>query len=385
MLRRSRIAGAAIGAITLSTLAAEQTGSSDAQLLRAAGAALAQGQTLRALSLYETVAHRGESLEAELGLIRASLRLGAFRQAMSFANLTAGEHRDSAEAQALQAWLLDRVGQTEIALRQLHKLQADQPTAFAPVATEVHILIDRAAAPQGKALLNRWLTRYAGTRPAGLDRLQARLAPAASAGGNGVIIDAGRRVLTTRAALTGSSGRFRVRNARGEVREARVDAGRSREDLQSLVLSQPFPASWSIPYNRFAAPEDVHLSFVLGYATPVSTDVDLPAISTGVVLRPATGLAGSLQITSALAAGHVGSPVFDPRGRLIGISLAPAAPHAAGKDLAAQLGNGQFALRVDGLRPKGIDTVAAPKGPLAPPEEVYEGLAPSIVAITALP
>ncbi len=28
-----------------------------------------------------------------------------------------------------------------------------------------------------------------------------------------------------------------------------------------------------------------------------------------------------MQITSALGAGHVGSPVFDPRGRLVGLSV----------------------------------------------------------------
>jgi S1-C subfamily serine protease len=380
---RPWIAGAALGALTLAASSADQT-PGDAALLREAGEALAQGRTQRALSLYETVAHRGESLEAELGLIRASLKAGAFRQAMAFANLTAGEHRESAEAQALLAWLLDRTGQTEIALRDLRKLQSAQPAAFAPVAAEADILIDRAAAPQAVSLLDRWQAKNPGSRTE-LARVRARLVPAAQAGGNGVIIDEGRRVLTVRAALGNPDGRFRVRNARGETRDARLDAAGSRGELQVLVLSQPFPAGWSIPYERFASPEDVHISFVLGYSTPGVSDPGFPAISTGVVLRPDTGVARTLQITSALAVGHIGSPVFDPRGRLIGMSLAPGAPRVDGEDLGARLGKGQFALRVDSLRPATIKPLAPPQGPLAPPEEVYEGLAPAIVTITPLP
>jgi S1-C subfamily serine protease len=383
MRSRPWIAGAAVGVLSFAASAADPGSSSDEILLRAAREALAQGHAQRALGLYETVAHRGESLEAELGLIHASLRAGAFRQAMAFANLTAGEHRESPEAQALQAWLLDRVGQTEIALRQLRRLRTEQPLAFAPVAAEADILIDRAAAPQARMLLDGWQKDHPGEASADLARLRSRLAPAGRAG-NGVVIDQGRRVLTARAVLGDPGRRFVVRNARGETREARLDVAASRGDLQVLVLAQPFPANWSVPPDRFAAPEGTHLSFVFGFATPAMADVGAPAFSTGVVLRPDTGLAHTLQITSALTAGHVGSPVFDPRGRLIGIALGPGTPQVGGQDLGARLGQGQFALRVDAFEPRSVAS-AAPQGPLAPPEEVYESLAPAIVAITSLP
>ena len=94
--------------------------------LDAARRALAAGDAATAATMYESLTQQGESLEAEIGLVRASLQAGEFRRAMSSATLTAGEHADSSEAVALLAYLQDRAGYTEQALKALKQLRADR-------------------------------------------------------------------------------------------------------------------------------------------------------------------------------------------------------------------------------------------------------------------
>lgn len=386
MRTRTAVQAAILCATAVHVSAVEPPQASTAALLLQARQALAEGRAERAVGLYESVTRRGESLEAELGLIRASLRAGAFRQAVAFSNLTAGEHPREPEALALQAWLIDRVGQTEIALKQIKKMRAELPNAFALLAAEVGITIDRAAPLRAEVLLEQWEISHPGAETAALAQLRTRIAATRGrTAGNGVVIDDGRLVLTLRSVTQGFSGRFTIRNSRGITREARLDPALGQGDLQVLRLSQPFVAGWSVPYARFASAEDVHLSFVFGYAAPGAPGESHPAFSPGVVLHANTGLAHTLQITSALTAGHAGSPVFDPRGRLIGLALGAGQVKVEGRDLGSQLGAGQFALPVIALRPASAkpDQTLLQK-PLDAPEAVYEQISPAVVEIIPL-
>ncbi len=49
-----------------------------------------------------------------------------------------------------------------------------------------------------------------------------------------------------------------------------------------------------------------------------------------------------MQITSALGAGHIGSPVFDPRGRLVGLFVGTGAIEIGGENLRSRVGPGSL-------------------------------------------
>lgn len=417
MCTRIPIVVAVCGVMLICTAASSEP-SSASSVLADARAAMARGQADRAASLFESITRQEENVAAELGLVRATLQSGAFRQAMSLASLTAGEHEDVPEAQALLAWMIDRTGRTEIALKQLRTYRAKRPDAFAPMAAEAEILVDRAAEAQAKSLVDEWKAAHPGQHLEALARLERRIAvaqghastaplviatemtggddwgesgytpwpPGARAkSGNGVIIDDGRAVLTLASAVPRNASRVFIRNGRGVLREARPVPGAVQGDLVVLELSTPYPATWSVPRARFAKPDGVHLSFVLGYAVPGAGPGSWPALTPGTVLHADTGLASTIQITAALTSGHAGSPLFDARGRLVGIALGAGAPIVGGRDLSERLGRGQFALPV--LGPDGasvpVGETAADR-PLDSPEATYESLAPAVVEIIAL-
>src|SRR5262245_53593017 len=111
--------------------------------LAAAQAVLDRGDGARSVEMFEALAGQGESLEAELGIVRAALRAGDYRRAYSMANLVAGEHKQEAEPSALLAYVADRTARTDQALTLLNDLEAAHPDEWLPVAARAEILIDR--------------------------------------------------------------------------------------------------------------------------------------------------------------------------------------------------------------------------------------------------
>jgi len=107
---------AAFGSILIAANAGAAT-------LQSAQDALSKGETATAARIYDDLSREGESLAAELGIIRAALQDGEFRKAVAHANQTAGEHPDSTDAAAMLAFLLDRSGRTEQALSSLQVLE----------------------------------------------------------------------------------------------------------------------------------------------------------------------------------------------------------------------------------------------------------------------
>lgn len=409
--------------VALALLAASSgTAAATPASLEAARHALTSGDAATAVSMYEVLTNQGESLEAELGLVRAAFQAGEFRKAMSWATLTAGEHKDSAESVALLAYLHDRVGHTEQALQSLKRMQQSHPQEAVVVAVHADILIDRAGAAQARTLLKDWIAKNPGARNTGLTELLARAETAAAAragahiadkalptsamqvwrrpsfeafpigakriasGANGIVVDDGRHVLTYAAALP-AQGTIYVRNGLGKVRRAERMAGQSQGDLVRLKLSEPYPAEWALPKDQLAAPEGTRFCFALGFSVPGSTEATWPAIAPGLVFRADAGIGGLMQITSALGAGHVGSPVFDPRGRLVGITTGAGDVLIGGKNVRGQLGAGQFALRTvsaESMKGKDGAALARPTSPIPPMpavEELYERLSPSVVQI----
>jgi hypothetical protein len=378
--------------------------------------ALEQGDSSRALALYEQLANQTVSGQVELGLIRAAIQAGELRKAMAFADHLAVDHRDVVEGLALGAFLQDRIGRTEVALKQLDVLQAREPAHFAPVAARAEILIDHGLPADALKLLQGWSTRHPNAaKDADLQRLQARAdqvagravrtihPTAASSGawpapafrpfaladaralpaGNGVVVDNGTRILTLSSIAARGSGRFLVRNARGEVRIARRTAVASAGETAHMALEQAYPKAWSVARERMASADGVRFCFAFGFSAP-GGPAAYPGFATGILLRQHASEQHVMQITSALTQGHAGSPLFDPYGRLIGLALGASATLANGGTLVDRLGKGQFAVPIPGAMPAPVVRPGEKTPPQPQIELLHEQLSPAIVEIVPL-
>jgi predicted Zn-dependent protease len=133
---------------------------------------LARGHPAAAADLFEQAAEHGEYEEAEVGEVRARLWAGQFRHAVAISSVVAGEHPESAEAQALLGFIEDRNGYTAQALQRLREEQQSRPGEAAPVAAEAEVRIDRHSPREAIELIDRWVTAH-GAQP-DLCRLRSR-------------------------------------------------------------------------------------------------------------------------------------------------------------------------------------------------------------------
>jgi len=336
---------------------------------------LARGHPAAAADLFEQAAEHGEYEEAEVGEVRARLWAGQFRHAVAISSVVAGEHPESAEAQALLGFIEDRNGYTAQALQRLREEQQSRPGEAAPVAAEAEVRIDRHSPREAIELIDRWVTAH-GAQP-DLCRLRSRAAlaeafeaagagkvgiagtrtshnpcetatahPASTAGesrwpeattsrfpttpsspvtaGNGVITDEGRQVITLRRLIDSPSASIWVRNARGELRQARLErrgenASEIASEIATLSLSSPFAADQSLPHGG-SAPGNAHgLCFALSFSAALSEDAMLPAVTPCFAFDLHAG-EGTFNINIPLSVGERGSPVFDAQGRLMGLA-----------------------------------------------------------------
>ncbi|MEJ1966918.1 MAG: trypsin-like peptidase domain-containing protein [Gammaproteobacteria bacterium] len=354
--------------------------------LDAARSALASGDAATAVTMYEALTQQGESLEAELGLVASGAAGRRVRKAMSWATLTAGEHTESSDAVALLAYMHDRVGHTEQALATLRQLRVDRPNDPVAAAALSNLLIDRggdAGTPNAKSVSLAWLRPSFEPIPVASSRVLSA--------GNGVIVEGGQRVLTYSAVLPKGATAIYVRNGLGKVRRAVREAGDQKGALVRLRLTTSYPAAWALPPDQVVAPEGVRFCFALGYSSPRNSAGAYPAVSPGIVFRADAGVGGLMQVTSAPGAGNIGSPVFDPRGRLLGLSVGTGDIVIEGQNLRRSVGAGQFAIRAMPAQPAARDASGAapprPAGPVPPMpaiEELYERLTPSVVQIVAV-
>jgi hypothetical protein len=371
---------------------------------------LAGGAPAQAADLFEKAASHGEFVDAEVGEVRARLWAGQFRHAVAISNVVAGEHPDSAEAQALLAYIEDRTGYSAQALERLGREDHAHPSALEPVLARLEILIDRHQAVRAAALID---DRIADQGPQiDLCRLRARArtltaaAPADSAcdhikqgdegrsrwfeltapspaaagaplrAGNGLIIERGTRVATLRRLIEGRAATVWVRNFRGELRQAHPEEELRRPDERAdpqeadavvlLKLESAFPSDQS---SSEVAPAGVHgLCFSLSYPAAASTDPMLPAVTPCFAFK-AQSNAGSMQVNVPLSSTEQGSPVFDAQGRLLG--LAVPASEARRTTLSQVPGAGSAA-----PGPSGVQAAAT-----IPMPELYERLAPAVVQV----
>ncbi len=208
--------------------------------------------------------------------------------------------------------------------------------------------------------------------------------------GNGFVIDQGRHVVTYASLVANPSKAIWVRNGLGEIRPAEVEKLLPDQGLALLRLPQPYPKAWSLPKLTLQTPKPLKFCFVFGYPLTDGLEASYPLLAPSVVVRSDVGVGGLMQISSALNEENSGSPVFDPSGQLIGITLGKQEPLKGIIDRDSLLGKGAFALRTEALRellPK--ETQNRPKrgkggkAKITYPsvEELYEQLQPAVVSI----
>ena len=441
---------ATLGATMLRASPQEQPSASTPPVIRQmidqARHELARGNAAAAADLFEQAAEHGEYAEAEVGEVRARLWAGQFRHAVAISSVVAGEHPESAEAQALLGYIEDRNGYTAQALQRLRNEQRNRPQEAAPVAAEAEVLIDRHSAGDAVDLIDRWVAAYGrqpdlcrlrsravlvqtfeagaaprlgnscevpATRPPATAGNSAATRPPATAGesrwseattakfpatlgspvtaGNGFITDEGRRVITLRRLIDFPSVSIWVRNARGELRRARLERQDERaSEIATLSLSAPFAADQSLP-REGTAPGNAHgLCFTLGFPSAVSIDAMLPAVTPCFAFDPQAA-DGIININIPLSAAERGSPVFDAQGRLMGL-----ADPSAGAGRSIPVGTDQAVKRpkpltavirttTGGHSPQSISSAAGESQATIAMPELYERLAPAIVQIFIFP
>jgi S1-C subfamily serine protease len=310
----------------------------------------------------------------------------------------------------------------------LRNARAAKPEDVALIGATADILIDRLAPQQAISMLDEWLAK--GGINEDIYRLRARadeamrrtgaaqrwkraepskplpadmsamttawpapyFQPLDGAGtvaaGNGVVIDEGRYVLTHARVVESSGTQIRVRNGLGQVRQARLDKVDRPSQLALLRLLQPYPQNASLRTDRIGPAGVTRFCFVLGFPMARSVDGAYPASVPGLIFRADIGVGHLMQITSSLGVDHIGSPVFDPAGRLLGIAVGNQDSVAAARGSDNDLGAGNFAIRVDSsaaalLTPKkSVSPIdQSERVSVASAEELYERLAPAVVQI----
>jgi S1-C subfamily serine protease len=117
-----------------------------------------------------------------------------------------------------------------------------------------------------------------------------------------------------------------VRNGTGHVRKARVAKLSQDDDLALLEIDRPFPEGAIVPFSDIVQPVAGRAAIVMGYPMIGLLGDEQPALTEGIVAK-AAGLGNdpnTFQLTSKINKGNSGGPVFDKRGRLLGVAVGKA-------------------------------------------------------------
>ena len=143
--------------------------------------------------------------------------------------------------------------------------------------------------------------------------------------GSGVIFNHGKWIITNRHVIKGTKY-ISVRNGLGKVRTVRsVKYPHDKKiDLALLVLSKPYPKDYSQSIQNISSPKVGEKIFVMGY--PISSIIGRynPSITQGIISknRGFGEKPGEFQITATMNLGNSGGPIFNNKGKIVGISVA---------------------------------------------------------------
>jgi len=284
-------------------------------LLRNAERALIRGDTAAAVSALEQAATMRHAADTEMGLVRAAMQAGDYRQALAFCAHTAGAHLDSAAAGALYAWLLRAGGQELSARRALDVALAQAPQD--PVVEATRRAFDNVTFFASGVLLDT-PHRMA---PYMLIDGAHNLSPGARMATGGVLIDGGRRALVPNAGIEGAK-RVWVINGLGRAAEATVAPGFDRLRSQGIAVLQL--SETLLVGDVLLAPRDPFAGspgFVVGYGPATPATPAWPTIRQG-FLGKLDGPDGLREVGIELPVGSGGgAAVLDAAGRVAGITM----------------------------------------------------------------
>jgi hypothetical protein len=349
------------------------------RLMQEAREALSAGEPARAAALFEDASHLDdETPDAEIGMVQAYLEGGEYRKALAFATLTAGEHPDSREAEALLAWIEFLGGRKDQALRRLAIASSRVPDD--PALLEVRSRIRAVAAGTQYPMPAR--------RSLALDPRAPR-GPGASRPlrglASGVVVASGTRVLTSASAVTGASGGLWVQNALGRQRPAVVERVDRRAGVAVLKLAEPLEPASSFEAGAAARPFPGSPCYLVEYPAAGMDRPSWPVLSVGFLGSAGAG-DGMFELSMDLPPGPRGGAVLDLGGRLVGLAI----PAAAGRP-GARIGPPERLVTGPVLEPllpasggrRGQVAGGAP--PRLPLGEIYERALLAVVAVLRAP
>jgi S1-C subfamily serine protease len=296
---------------TPSATAEAQAPEARARMLRDGEAALSRGEIEQAAAAFEQAGFVKHAADAELGLIRTYMQSGQYRRALTFAAHTAGAHPDVAAGSGLYAWLLHLGGQVQAAQQLLDRARARLPDD--PLLGETLGLLKLAAPVAPDSLLQ------APARFAPYSAASATLPRQVRATASGVLVDAGRRVLTLRSALDGAPTVW-VRDGLGRLQQATLEPSQASSALASLKLAAPMPSAALRAAARDAFPGSPVVT--VEFAPDALGGPAWPMLHLGFLGSPTAD--GRVRLGVNMPAGPRGGPVFDASGKLIGIAAAGA-------------------------------------------------------------
>ena len=205
--------------------------------------------------------------------------------------------------------------------------------------------------------------------------------------GNGVVIDAGKRVITAASRTASVGDRAYVRNGLGQMRKAIVESRDDASGLAVLLLDAPYEIKSAIAPANVKAAKPGGFCFALGFPVVGDIDGNFPVLSQGIVVRTRMGSAALTQFTAWLSPDQRGAPLFDSAGNLIGI-------YRGNGDQIEQarqdgLGNGNFAAGIDAIITHTKERDATQTPPTSIPaahstDELYEKLLPAVLSIVVI-
>jgi serine protease Do len=204
--------------------------------------------------------------------------------------------------------------------------------------------------------------------------------------GSGFIIDGGRYVITNRHVID-KTGKIAVRTGTGEVRTARILRTAKDDDLAILELSEPFPSSYAITPQEMGDANTGRSAVVMGFPMAGILGWQQPSLTEGIVSKTSgfQDNPNTFLITSKMNKGNSGGPIFDRKGRLIGIAVAKLDTTAIYEKKGILPEDVNIGIKVSRLlsflnKSGGGNRSVAPEVSL---EELYQGMLPKVVLVAA--
>ena len=204
--------------------------------------------------------------------------------------------------------------------------------------------------------------------------------------GSGFVIDGGRRVVTNKHVVHGTTEIY-VRNSLGDFSRVKVERVSATDDLAILVLDSPFSSERAIAYSQFAPARAGANIAVLGFPLTGVLGSVTPSITNGIVIKD-TGMQDdpkTFQLSAKMNKGNSGGAVVDARGKLIGIAVGKLDIVKMMQDDGFLPEDINFAVHVNRLQSLGVSiqpasVVEAKEMPL---EEIYQRFIGSVVMVAA--